>query len=182
MIPERRTHYPLLIYTWLVRTATGWLPDAPPLMRFRGWLYSFGMRKCGRRLEVAHDVVLTAIETLELGDGVYLANGCVVLGGGPILIGDNVIFGPLCLLASSNHTFNGTNFKGPGTTGAIVIEANSWVGGHSTLLIGTHIRAASVVGAGSVCNRAFDAGQVLIAGSPARVVKAYVRDTAIDHV
>lgn len=172
-----------LIYSWLVRLLTGWLPDAPPVMRFRGWIYSFGMKRCGPNFQVAHDVVLTAVETLEVGKGVYFANGCVVLGGGRIEIGDDVLFGPLNLVASGNHTFDGVNFKGQGTPGSVVIESNCWIGGHSSLLIGTHVRAGSVVGAGSVCNRDFADEGVLIAGSPARVIKRISgKDAAFTNV
>lgn len=167
----RVVHTILLIYTWLVRVLTCWLPDAPLIMRFRGWAYSLGMKRCGHNLQVAHDVVLTAIESLELGSGVYFANGCVVLGGGRIAIGDNVLFGPMNLVASSNHSFDGFNFKGEGITGSVIVDANSWVGGHCALLVGTHVHPASLVGAGSVCNRNFAEGGVLIAGNPARVIK-----------
>lgn len=164
-------HVLLLLYTWCVRTVTYFLPDAPVLMRFRGWLYSLGMRRAGPNLQIAHNVVLTAPETIEVGRNVYVGNGCVILGGGRIVIGNNVLVGPMSLITASNHAFNGTNCIGGVRCGSVIIGDDSWVGGHCAILMGTHVRESSIVGAGSICNKDYGDGRVLVAGNPARVRK-----------
>lgn len=150
---------------------TFFLPEIPLFQSFRGWLYSFGMRKCGNRFRVSFNVVINHLETLTVGDNVYIACGTVFTGAGNVSIGTDTLIGPNVIMASSRHVFNKVNFLGGYTHGDIIIEEGSWVGGNSTLLIGTHIHKASVVGAGSVCNEDFVESCVLIVGMPAKVRK-----------
>lgn len=161
----------MLLYSWMVRSFTFFFPEIPLLQSFRGWLYSFGMRKCGGRFRVSFNVVINHLEALEVGNNVYLACGTVLTGAGNIILGNNVLIGPNVILASSKHAYSGTDFLGGYLHGDIVIERGSWIGGNSTILLGSHIHEASVVGAGSVCNRDYMRSQVLIAGVPAKVIK-----------
>jgi len=140
-------------------------------MRLRGWFYSLGMKRCSSNFQVAHDVILRTLETIEVGSNVYLANGCIFLGGDSIVIGNDVLVGPMTMISTSNHCFNGVGFVGAVDSGQVVIEDNCWIGGHCSILMGTYIRESSVVGAGSVCNKAYDSPKVLIAGNPAKIVK-----------
>jgi acetyltransferase-like isoleucine patch superfamily enzyme len=161
----------LILYTWFVRTVTYFLPDVPLFQSFRGWLYSFGMKKCGSRFRVCHNVVLNRLEKMEIGKNVYFAPGAVVTGGGRISIGDNVLIGPNVVLAADNHRFDGESFANGYIFGEVVIERNSWIGGNATLLMGTRIPPSCIVGAGAVCNEAFEIPFSLYAGVPAKYVK-----------
>jgi acetyltransferase-like isoleucine patch superfamily enzyme len=161
----------LILYSWLVRTTTFFLPDVPVAQRFRGWLYSFGMKRCGKRFRPSHNVVLNRLEKLHVGNNVYLACGCVVTGGGDVTIGDNVLFGPNVVISAANHKFDGVSFTRLYDFGKIEVEKNAWIGANACLLMGTYIAHTSIVGAGSVCNKAFDKPFSLIAGVPAQVIK-----------
>lgn len=159
------------IYGWFVRVATFFLPEIPIVQRFRGWLYSFAMKKCGKNFKVSYSVVLNRLELLTVGNNVYFAAGCFIAGGGDIAIGDNVLFGPNVSIAAANHKFDGTNFLNGYIFGSVVVEDNCWIGGNSSLLMGAHIPCSSVLGAGSVCNKKFDQPFSLLAGAPARYIK-----------
>jgi len=161
----------LILYSWFIRMSTFFLPEIPIFQSFRGWLYSFGMKQCGKRFRVSFNVVINHLETLSVGDNVYFACGTVITGAGKIFVGTNTLVGPYVLMASSKHLFQGTNFLGGYEHGEIVIESGCWIGGHASLMMGTHIHASSVVGAGSVCNRDYIDPNVLIAGIPAKIIK-----------
>jgi acetyltransferase-like isoleucine patch superfamily enzyme len=165
-----------IIYGWFIRFFTFFFPEIPFFQAVRGYLYSFAMKKCGSNFKVSYNVVLNRLELLEVGDNVYFACGCVVVGGGKIKIGSNVLFGPNVVLAAANHKFDGKTFLNGYEFGEIVIEDNSWIGANVSLLMGTHIPASSVVGAGTVCNKKFNEPYSLIAGVPARCIKDIRRD------
>lgn len=161
----------LILYSWLVRSITFFLPDIPVIQLFRGWLYSLGMKESGGRFRVSHDVVLNRLELLRVGRNVYFATGCVVAGGGDVSVGDNVIFGPNVVIAAANHKFDGKSFVNGYDFGKVTVESNCWIGANSCLVMGTHIPLSCVVGAGSVCNKVFDRHLSLYAGVPARHIK-----------
>lgn len=161
----------LILYSWFVRCATFFLPDIPPFQMLRGWLYSFGMKKCGGKFRVSHDVILNRIDLLDVGTNVYFSTGCVIAGGGDIRIGSNVIFGPNVVIAAANHKFDGESFVNQYAFGQVIIESNCWIGANVSVLMGTFIASSCVIGAGSVCNKLYDKPQSLYAGVPARFIK-----------
>lgn len=163
----------LILYSWFIKSVTFFFPDVPIFQRFRGWLYSFGMKKCGSRFRPSHNVVLNRLDKLEVGNNVYLACGCVVTGGGDVFIGDNVLFGPNVVVSSANHKFDGVSFTKEYSFGSVTIESNAWIGANASLLKDTIIPHTSIVGAGSVCNKRFDKPFSLIAGTPARIIKDF---------
>lgn len=162
----------LILYSWFVRTITFFLPEVPFFQAFRGWLYSLGMNDCGNRFRVSFNVVINHLESLKVGDNVYFACGVVLTGAGKISIGSDVLIGPNVILASSRHLYNGQNFLSGYAHGEIIIEEGSWIGGNATILLGSCIRSASVVAAGSVCNDDYKQMNVLIGGMPAKVLKS----------
>ena len=104
-------HRLLLLYSWLIKTMLFFFPDIPLIMRFRGFLYSLGMPSCGSNFQVAHNVTLNSIEGLTVGNNVYLAMGNIIYAHGKAIIGNNVMFGPGCLLTTGNHTFGDGSYR-----------------------------------------------------------------------
>lgn len=129
------------------------------------------MKECKGNLQVAHDVSLIGLEKISVGHNVYFAKGCIINGGGEIIIGDNVLFGMLNIVVAGNHTYNGVSYHGPFDRGQVIVRNGCWIGAHCTLLKGTVIPTGSVVGANSLCNIAFEGERLLISGNPARVIK-----------
>jgi acetyltransferase-like isoleucine patch superfamily enzyme len=160
-----------LIYTWVIRIGTFWLPDAPLFMKIRGALYAVGLKKCGKNFQVAHNVILNTLPKISIGNNVYFAPGCVVLGGGDIEIGNNVLFGPMCLISANNHIFNGEHFLSDVALGNVFVADNCWIAGNCSLLMGTHVKEKSLLAAGSVCNKELEFAQAVYGGIPVKYLK-----------
>lgn len=162
-------HKILLIYTWFVRIILFPLPDIPFIMRFRGFLYSFGMRSCGDDFQVTHDANIKCLENLDVGNNCYIANGCTLICHGLIILEDEVQLGPNVVVVSGNHTARNNSFRfGHGIPGTIILCMGSWVGANSTILAHSILPRGSVLGANSVLNKKFEDVNSLYAGVPAR--------------
>ena len=166
-------HKLLLLYAWWVRTTCYFLPDVPFLMRFRGWLYGFGMKRCGRNFQVNHSVILNGLDDMTVGDNVYFANFCHVISNGTITIEDNVLFGPFVMISSGNHQFDGAGYNTlPSDHKDVIIRKGSWVASHVTIVGGSQVPEQSVVAANScVTPQMQQTKRGLYAGVPAKLVK-----------
>lgn len=145
-------------------------------MRFRGWLYSFGMKRCGANFQVAHNVILNGLELLEVGHNVYFAPGCVVMAGGEIEIGADTLFGPNCLISSNNHRYNGKHFREGIVVGKVEIGQGCWIGGNCSVVSGTKLHNQTLVAAGGTTNKDYGRGKVVVGGVPARIIKELEAD------
>jgi maltose O-acetyltransferase len=167
-------HNFLLIYTWLIRSCLFFFPDIPFIMRFRGWLYSFGMKRCGKNFQVAHSVIINSLEGLSTGDNVYFAMNSIFYTYHNVDIGDNVMFGPACLLTSGNHSFSDDSYRyGPSIYDNIRIENGCWIAAHCVVLSGAFLPARSILAAGTVLTRnlAHRETDAIYAGHPAILIK-----------
>jgi maltose O-acetyltransferase len=108
---------------------------------------------------------------ISVGAGFYANFDCVMLDGGTITIGDQVLLGPRVGIYTSNHALDpaeraaGACYARPVTIGDRV-----WVGGGVSINPGVSIGAGSVIGSGSVVTRSVPAG-VVAAGVPCRVIR-----------
>ncbi|MBU2665409.1 sugar O-acetyltransferase [Actinoplanes bogorensis] len=108
---------------------------------------------------------------IAVGDRFYANFDCVLLDGGGITIGDDVLFGPRVGIYTSNHAIDpderaaGACYAKPVTIGDRV-----WVGGDVTINQGVTIGAGSIIGSGSVVTRSVPTG-VIAVGNPARVLR-----------
>lgn len=169
-------HKLLLIYTWFIRVCLYFLPDIPLVMRFRGWLYSFGMKSSGKNFQVAHNVILNSLEWLSVGDNVYFAMGNISLCFGGIKVENNVMFGPNCVLTAGNHTYlNGSYRFGPSKSSPIIIGCGSWIGANCTILPGVNFPKSSVAAAGSVITKTMKYNGIgIYGGIPAKFIKSNI--------
>jgi len=100
-----------------------------------------------------------------MGKGVelsfLLSGGCYIQAGNGIIIGDNVMFGPGVKIISANHDVSNKDRrwikKRP-----IRIGDNCWIGANSVILPGVILGDNTIVGAGTVVNRSFQKGNVII--------------------
>lgn len=87
---------------------------------------------------------------LQIGYGVAFNNNCILTCRKKIVIGNDVIIGPNCLIFDNDHDYKSSNFKYTYNTSEIIIEDNVWIGGSCVILKGSHIGHDSVIGAGCV--------------------------------
>nr|WP_067063835.1 acyltransferase [Mucilaginibacter sp. L294] len=160
-----------ILYSWLVRTITYFLPNIPLFMRLRGFLYSFMMNGCGKDFQVASSVVLNPLSGLTVGNNVYIAHNTVVIGLA-VEINDEVLIGPNCTISSGNHVFSNKSYRfGKSTIEPVKIMSGSWVAGNCTIVGGGVLPARSILAAGSVLNKRFEQDNSLYAGAPAMFKK-----------
>jgi len=161
-----------LRYIWplhFILLLTNWLPDNVFFMRLRGKLVRPFLKKCGKRIGLGRNITLNESWRMEFGNDVYIALGCWL--NGEIVIEDEVMLGPYCILSPTDHTRENGSFRfGSPTEGRICLRKGSWVGTHSTIVSGGILGQGSVLGANSVLNFETD-DHSLYAGTPARILK-----------
>jgi maltose O-acetyltransferase len=164
----------LIRYDWpthLMLAITNWLPDNVVFLRLRGWLVGRFLGKAGRDLRLGRNVTFYNPSEIEIGSNVYIAYGCWFMAGEKIAVRDQVLFGPYCVVVSSDHTkVEGSYRYGPPNRAPITVGAGSWIAAHVTITAGSSIGDGCVVGAGSVVRGQFPPG-VMIVGQPARVIR-----------
>jgi maltose O-acetyltransferase len=103
---------------------------------------------------------------IDIGSNVYANFDCILLDGGGITIGDNVLLGPRVSIYTTNHALDPEQrAAGACIAKQVVIDDDVWVGG-VTINPGVRIGRGSVIGSGSVLTRSVPDGSVA-AGVPA---------------
>lgn len=109
---------------------------------------------------------------IKIGNNVTLNRGAMVLG--EVLIGNDCLIAPYCVIIGSNHIFDNTsipiNKQGISSSG-VQIEENVWLGAHVTVLDGVKIGKNSIIGAGSVVTKDIPSNSIAV-GNPCKVVRA----------
>ncbi|MGQ4276466.1 acyltransferase [Pseudidiomarina sp. E22-M8] len=88
---------------------------------------------------------------------------------GHIFIGKGSYIAPNVGIITSNHDFYDLRKHLPGKD--VVIGKNCWIGMNSVILPGVVLGDRTIVAAGSVVTKSFCSGKVVIAGSPAQIIK-----------
>ncbi|RCU51476.1 MULTISPECIES: sugar O-acetyltransferase [Corallincola] len=107
-----------------------------------------------------------------VGNNFYMNFGCVILDCAEVRIGDNCFIGPQVGIYTACHPLDpiernkGIEFAKP-----ITIGDSCWIGGHATINPGVRLGDNVVVGSGAVVTKNFP-DNVVVAGNPARVIKA----------
>ncbi|MCH8251174.1 MAG: acyltransferase [Planctomycetes bacterium] len=160
-------------YVWLclVLSATGWLPDLRPVLRFRGWLTRPAFKHCGKRFEIAGGVRIVYSANVEIGDDVYIATGCWIQGYGGVSLGNEVMLGPYTVLASNNHMKKNGSYRFGGHEPApIALGRGAWTGAHVVIAAGVRVGKGAAVAAGAVVTRDVP-DDALVGGVPARIIR-----------
>lgn len=108
---------------------------------------------------------------IAIGNNFYANFDCVMLDGGGIEIGDNVLFGPKVGIYTSNHALDAQErVKGGCYAKKVTIGNNVWVGAGVHINQGVTIGDNTVIGSGSVITKDIPAN-VIAAGVPCRVIR-----------
>lgn len=113
---------------------------------------------------------------IVLGDRFYANFDCVMLDGGGIEIGDDVLLGPRVGIYTSNHAADpwershGACYARP-----VKIGSRVWVGAGTHINPGVTIGENTIIGSGSVVTHDIPAN-VVAAGVPCRVIRPIAED------
>lgn len=112
---------------------------------------------------------------VKLGRASYPGDmpGCYIQAMNGIVIGDYCLFGPNVGLISANHDPTDPRRHLPAEP--IRLGDRCWLGMGAIILPGVELGPRTVVGAGAVVTESFPEGHCVIAGNPARVVRALDR-------
>lgn len=126
----------------------------------------------------------------SFGENCYANFNFTVLDVCPVKIGDNVFFGPNCMLATPVHPFRyqerNIKFREDGTAyddeyaKPITIGSNCWLASNVVVTGGVTIGEGCVIGAGSVVTRDIPANS-LAAGNPCRVIREITEKDSIKY-
>lgn len=109
-------------------------------------------------------------QNLELGDDVFINQGCRFQDTGGITIGAGSLIGHGCTLTTLNHELDPER-RADMRPAPVAIGRRVWLGASVTVVPGVTIGDGAVVGAGAVVTRDVPADTV-VAGVPARVIRA----------
>jgi maltose O-acetyltransferase len=104
---------------------------------------------------------------IEIGSGVFINSGCVIISSGGINIGDNVFIAPGVKICTTSHSLDPIERKnGVCSARSITIGNNVWIGAGAIILPGVTISDNCVIGAGSVVSKSTEPNSLYV-GNPA---------------
>jgi acetyltransferase-like isoleucine patch superfamily enzyme len=110
-------------------------------------------------------------KNIEVGNNFYANYNCIILDVGPVIIGDNVMFGPNVSLLTAGHPVHPVSRNSGYEYGlGITIGNNVWIGGHAVVNPGISIGDNAVIGAGSVVTKNIPEN-VVAAGNPCKILR-----------
>ncbi|WP_027183162.1 sugar O-acetyltransferase [Desulfovibrio inopinatus] len=125
----------------------------------------------GERIEITPPFYCDYGFNITLGNNVYMNFNCIILDPAPVLIEDNVMFGPSVSLYTATHPVEVVErLKGPELGTPITIRENAWIGGGAILCPGVTVGRNAVVAAGAVVTKDVP-DNVVVGGNPARIIK-----------
>lgn len=131
--------------------------------KFCPYLVNYTSRVQGKGLLIKGDS-----ESVKLS--LAVSSGCFFAAGNGIEIGEGTIWSHNVVMTTGGHDFK--DFSVDDTPWPIKIGRKCWIGANVTILPGVELGDSTIVGANSVVTKSFPEGGVVIAGVPARVIKA----------
>ena len=119
---------------------------------------------------------------IKIGNDFYANFDCVMLDGGGIEIGNNVLFGPRVGIYTTNHANDAEErAKGACYAKPVKIGDRVWVGAGVHITQGVTIGENTIIGAGSVVTKDIPAN-VIAAGVPCRVIREITEKDKTDYL
>ena len=163
----------IIRYDWplhFVLRLSNFLPDNILVLKLRGRMVAPFLGKCGKDLRVGRNVSFYNPSKIHIGSHCYIAYGNWFSAGELIEICDEVVIGPYCVFASSNHTKKGNSYRwGDPERKKILISSGCWIAAHCTITAGSILPEQSVLAANSVLIPCEHVKSGLYAGTPAKL-------------
>ena len=100
---------------------------------------------------------------------VFINSGCKFQDQGGITIGDDVLVGHNCVIATLNHVMD-PDRRADMVPAPVKIGDKVWIGANVTILQGVTIGEGAVIAAGAVVNKDVPP-RTVVGGLPAKVIK-----------
>ena len=108
-------------------------------------------------------------KNMRFGKRVFINSGCKFQDQGGITIGDDVLVGHNCVIATLNHVMD-PDRRADMIPAPVKIGDKVWIGANVTILQGVTIGEGAVIAAGAVVNKDVPA-RTVVGGIPAKVLK-----------
>ena len=105
----------------------------------------------------------------HLGEGVFINAGCRFQDQGGIYIGDRVLIGHNCVIATLNHNMDPAQ-RANLLPAPVHVGRDVWLGANVTVLPGVTVGDGAVVAAGAVVTKDV-APNTVVGGVPAKLIK-----------
>ena len=152
----------------LINLMTALLPNHLITNRIRGTLMRPFFGSCGKKLQIGKGVIINNPALLHLGNECYISHYCYIQAKGKVILDDNVIIGPMSVIASSDHVIENGIVTNKSISRTISIGKGTWCGGHVIVTSGVKIGNGVIVGAGAVVTKDIKSGEKVY-GIPAKV-------------
>jgi acetyltransferase-like isoleucine patch superfamily enzyme len=152
-------------------------------MRFEG-MWALGLRRSlidrmsgckHQQLNIFAHVFIEGFEGLKIGNHVSINRGSNLSCFGGVTIEDHVAIGHGTSIISNNHGYSDRetpiNYQ-PVLNAPVHIGRNVWIGAQVIILPGVSIAEGTIVAAGAVVTHSVTEPNMIIAGVPAKVIKA----------
>lgn len=108
-------------------------------------------------------------KNIRIGKRVFINAGCKFQDQGGITIGDDVLIGHNCVIATLNHVMD-PDHRGDMTASPVKIGNKVWIGANVTILQGVTIGDGAIIAAGAVVNKDIPP-RTVAGGIPAKIIK-----------
>ena len=108
-------------------------------------------------------------KNLSIGKRVFINSGCKFQDQGGITIGDDVLIGHNCVIATLNHVME-PDKRADMIPAPVRIGNKVWVGANVTILPGVTVGEGAVIAAGAVVNKDVPP-RAVVGGVPAKILK-----------
>ena len=108
-------------------------------------------------------------KNIRIGKRVFINSGCKFQDQGGITIGDDVLIGHNCVIATLNHIMD-PDRRADMVPAPVKICDKVWIGANVTILQGVTIGEGAVIAAGAVVNKDVRA-RAVVGGIPAKIIK-----------
>lgn len=132
------------------------------------------LKKCGDRLPIGQYVRMQKPDCIEIGHNVTINDRGWIAANrdGIIVIKNDTLIGPGCIIHSGNHKFRSNNLLVRHQSFSfekIEIGEDVWIGARVTILQGVKIGERAVAAAGFVITKNVESNYI-VAGIPAKII------------
>lgn len=163
---------------WIYHLICRYLPET----RFFGCKVAL-LRWCGatlgKNVRICSSARFIGGGELVIGDDVWIGTDDVIhsVSRASVKIGNCCDLGPGVMILTGSHKIDpiGKHIAGEGTAGNVEVGDGCWLGARCLILPGVKLGGYTIVAAGAVMNTSSLESKCMVAGVPAKIKKRYVK-------